>query len=258
MTNFQQIFKVNFLHQFKLVNQLIIFDFLGIIISFVMTLILASSARSHWTVVLAGLVALVGFITIIACVAMLAVTTKNQMHANRFRLVPITEARLYTTMILNTITVLFYLIIVQLVLGIIVCGLAWLYASEFRFSGISTFSFWIDLLQGLVAGIFNFLLSALAFILIVHLIDFVSTVILDYVPGGRQRIVKLVVYLVAILAVVYLVIGLLRFFKIASFQLAGVSVDRVYLWLNVLFLLILTTLMGVANVFLTKFLETDR
>ena len=97
-----------------------------------------------------------------------------------------------------------------------------------------------------------------SFILIVHLIDFVSTVILDYVPGGRQRIVKLVVYLVAIFAVVYLVGGLLRLFKIASFQLAGVSVDRVYLWLNVFFLLILTTLMGVANVFLTKFLETDR
>lgn len=257
MTNFQQMFKVNFLHQFKLVNQLIFFDFVGIIISFVMTLILSSYVRSRWTVVLAGLVALVGFITIIACVAMLAVTTKNQMHANRFRLVPITEARLYTTIILNSITVLFYLIIVQLVLGIIVCGLAWLY-SDFRFSGISTFNFWIDLLQGLVAGIFNFLLSALAFILIVHLIDFVSTVILDYVPGGRQRIVKLVVYLVAIFAVVYLVSGLLRLFKIASFQLAGVSVDRVYLWLNVFFLLILTTLMGVANVFLTKFLETDR
>ncbi|MBA1395178.1 hypothetical protein EQ500_15115, partial [Lactobacillus sp. XV13L] len=53
-------------------------------------------------------------------------------------------------------------------------------------------------LGGLLLG----MLSPILIVILVHLIDFFSTVILKYIPGGAQRFVRVIVYIIVIALVI--------------------------------------------------------
>lgn len=100
------------------------------------------------------------------------------------------------------------------------------------------------------------ILAMILIILLVHLVDFLSTTLLNYVPGGAQKMVKLVVYVVVIMLVVYVIFNIIRI--LYSLYQGNFLKQASSFWMTDGLMVIFIVIIGSINLGLLPKVETTR
>ncbi|AXX65101.1 hypothetical protein DS830_06265 [Bombilactobacillus bombi] len=205
MTKFSRVFKATLQAQLWMLTQTFLIYLLVVAVSFVFSMF-SIDARQAWSVSLMANIAGWSMVFMFIYLVRLIISSKNLMKSNRFRLIPISGNKLYLADICSSWVGLIVVQFIHLVLLLLSFWLAYFTTPDASINGLS----WHVLVNGPVisataSGLILTLLSPILIILLVHLIDYISTIFLSYIPGGAQRVVRVLVYIVVIVIVIYVI-----------------------------------------------------
>lgn len=260
MTSFAAVFKVTTQNRLRLLNKLLLINLMVIVISFLLTLF-SQRIRPYWSLSLFfNILFWIAVFEIVVLVAII-VSSRNCLRSNRFRLIPISDIKLYLADLSSSVIGVVYASFCQWVAVILSIIILWLGFPHNKAGADFRSGFWLGFKKGSAysGGLSSTLLSILAMILIillVHLVDFLSTTLLNYVPGGAQKMVKLVVYVVVIMLVVYVIFNIIRI--LYSLYQGNFLKQAPSFWMTDGLMVIFIVIIGSINLGLLPKVETTR
>ncbi|RHW45621.1 hypothetical protein DS832_07305 [Bombilactobacillus bombi] len=256
MTKFTQTLKATVQSRIKMVTRLLVLNVAVIAVSFIFTMFFGE-ARKYWSLSLVINVLLWLVIFAIAILIKIAWTSRNDLRSNRFRLIPVSETKLYLADNLSSLISFIYAHIMQAIFIIISLGIMWFtlpsdsfsasFKAGFQYNNISAGDIGSDVLS---------LLSPILLILLVHLVDFISTVILNYIPGGAQKFIKVIIYIIVIALTIYIIFNLGK--VLVSFYTGTLAQESGAIWLTNGIVGGFIIVIGAINIYLLRNVETIR
>ncbi|MBA1434046.1 hypothetical protein [Bombilactobacillus bombi] len=256
MTKFTNVIKVSIQSRLRMTTRLLMINLIVVAVSFVFTLFV-STVRPYWSLSLFLNLLFWIIIFAIAIMVQMIISSRNNLRSNRFRLIPITETKLYVADSLSSLISFIYANIIQVIILFVSLKLLWLtlpnddIGAGFRAGFIHGNSH-----SGGVGGNLASLLSPILIIMLVHLVDFFSTFILNYIPGGAQKFVKIIVYLVVISIAVYLIFNVIKI--LYSLFTGNLVHQATSIWLANGVIAALVIVVGAINIYLLRRVETIR
>ncbi|MDO1605344.1 hypothetical protein Q2T76_04640 [Lactobacillus sp. YT155] len=244
-----QAFKIMFKERFKVMNLLLLLE-LGItLITFIIQLFTSGSLDINkiW-IGLGGSFALwLGIFFFVYPIA-LAILTIRQFFFNRFRMIPISEMKLYLSSIFATFLNMIYVFIVQIIIGT-ASALIIIKGSIQAQSLLDFVKTRIDFSFADYENIaVSFVLILFAFIVMTLLVNcgvFLGQIVADVLPFGRSRWVKVVIYIITIIILIY----------ISNFVDIN-NLDNI--WLAMLVPIVEAAVLIGINQYLLRFIETSK
>lgn len=242
-------FKIMFKERFKVMNLLLLLE-LGItLITFIVQLFTSGSLNINkiW-IGLGGSFALwLGIFFFVYPIA-LAILTIRQFFFNRFRMIPISEMKLYLSSIFATFLNMIYVFIVQIIIGtasalIIIKGS--IQAQSLLDFVKTKINFTVSDFETVAAMIILILLAFIVMTLLVNCGVFLGQIVADVLPFGRSKWVKIVIYIVTIIILIYIS----DFIDISNLE---------NIWLAILVPIAETAVLIGVNQYLLRFIETSK
>lgn len=258
MSDFFGVSKNLMWNKFKLMNWILVIDAIAIVVIFFINLFkMGYSSFEFIPVLFVSSIMIVNFVSVV----MLARVNERVLTSSNYRLIPISDTKLYLSNILTTLLAMVYLWIVETVIN----GLVDLIAMIIKYSKYKQLSGNISS-QDIMAAIQLLLFMALATIVVwsgITLIHFIVNLVSGFLPFGRQKFVLFLVYLVVIglslWAFNYIMINIFTAFYQNGFQIDTVRQLNSTLWIGSGIACIWIALFSVINIYLMKrWIETVR
>lgn len=254
MTKLSQVLKVTLREQLRMLTKTFLFYLLVVLVSFILSMF-SVAARKFWPASLLANIAGWSALFMIVYFIRLALSSKNFMKSNRFRLIPVATSKLY---IANLLTILlgsiyvevmhFILLMLSLVVAFFVIPGAVINGFDYRvlLNG--------DFISGSSGSLLLVLLSPILIIILFHLIDFTSSLILNYIPGGAQKLVKVIIYILVMVIAVYVISDIVHLIYL---MFAGNFLNDLNLiWINMTLVGLGLIIFSGINIMLLKKVET--
>lgn len=259
MTSFGTMFRALNRNKFSLINQIFLVELLAVVVSALWTLVTGhfSSMTLFYSFISWGSIAW--------WVAFILLSRKNEQTfmQDTYRLVPIGDGGFYGANVLSSLVELLYFSVVQavvLVITMLIGGMGNVDSDMHAFlNGFFDGSGWHAALSGMPANwpwlFLGMVIVALGILLLVWttitLIHFLTSVISNFLPRGRQRVVLVILYIVVIWLVTRIISLLVMLYTKYTSGFVGAHVaSQIYLAAGAI--VILLVLEVVANIFLLK------
>ncbi|MGL5885905.1 hypothetical protein GYW21_08345 [Lactobacillus mellis] len=259
MTKLSQVLKVTLREQLRMLTKTFLFYLLVVLVSFILSMF-SKEARQFLPENLLSNVAGWSVLFMIIYFIRLALSSKNFMKSNRFRLIPIATSKLYIANILTIFIGLVYVEIMHLVLLILSLVVAYfeILGATIKSSDYQRLLNEIllnnNFISGSIGSLLLVLLSPILIIILFHLIDFTSSLLLNYIPGGAQKLVKIVVYILVIIVAVYLISNIVHLIYL---MFSGTFLNDLNLiWINMIVVGLGLIIFSWINIMLLKNVET--
>ncbi|GEO47152.1 hypothetical protein [Companilactobacillus kimchii] len=258
MSNFWGVSKNLMWNKFKLMNWILVIDAIAIVVIFFINLFkMGYSSFEFIPVLFISSIMIVNFVSVV----MLSRVNERVLTSSNYRLIPISDTKLYLSNILTTFLATVYLWIVETVIN----GLIDLIAIIIKYSKYKQFNNNISS-QDIMAAIQLLLFMALATIVVwsgITLIHFIVNLVSGFLPFGRQKFVLFLVYLVVIglslWAFNYIMFNIFTAFYQNDFQIDTVRQLNSTLWIGSGIACVWIALFSVINIYLMKrWIETVR
>ncbi|CAJ1187603.1 hypothetical protein [Companilactobacillus paralimentarius] len=258
MSNFWGVSKNLMWNKFKLMNWILVIDAIAIVVIFFINLFkMGYSSFELIPVLFVSSIMIVNLVSVV----MLARVNERVLTSSNYRLIPISDTKLYLSNILTTFLATVYLWIVETVIN----GLVDLIAITIKYSKYKQLNGNVSS-QDIMAAIQFLLFMALATIVIwsgITLIHFIVNLVSGFLPFGRQKFVLFLVYLVVIglslWAFNYVMFNIFTAFYQNGFQIDTVRQLNSTLWIGSGIACVWIVLFSVINIYLMKrWIETVR
>lgn len=262
MTKFSKVFSEMTLDKMKFLNRVVLLNLLAIVITAVIKMFTVSFDWPSLATSLISNISTWALIFMIAFVAYLIWYSMGTYRHNRYRLIPISDGQLTTASILSTTVSLLYVTLIEIIMAMLSMFIAYYGNNELQRQWQMIFMMSPKDLYSkiLVFAGFMLLMTFLDIILLIVLVNFVNfltNIMLDYLPSGwAQTAARIVLYIV----VFYIVIEMVQFAGgyLNSFNMGSSSVVPMPLVWNCVVTLAGVLIFGFANGYLLRYVETKR
>lgn len=254
MTKLSQVLKVTLREQLRMLTKTFLFYLLVVLVSFILSMF-SVAARKVWSASLLANIAGWSALFMIVYFIRLALSSKNFMKSNRFRLIPIATSKLYIANLLAILlgsiyveVIHFILLMLSLVVAFFVIPGAVINGFDYRvlLNG--------DFISGSSGSLLLGLLSPILIIILFHLIDFTSSLILNYIPGGAQKLVKVIIYILVMVIAVYVISDIVHLIYLIF--VGNFLNDLNLIWINMTLVGLGLIIFSGINIMLLKKVET--
>ncbi len=254
MTKLSQVLKVTLREQLRMLIKTFLFYLLVVLVSFILSMF-SVAARKVWPASLLANIAGWSALFMIVYFIRLALSSKNFMKSNRFRLIPIATSKLYIANLLTILLGSIYVEVIHFILLMLSLVVAFFVIPGARISG---FDYRVllngDFISGSSGSLLLGLLSPILIIILFHLIDFTSSLILNYIPGGAQKLVKVIIYILVMVIAVYVISDIVNLIYL---MFAGNFLNDLNLiWINMTLVGLGLIIFSGINIMLLKKVET--
>lgn len=254
MTKLSQVLKVTLREQLRMLTKTFLFYLLVVLVSFILSMF-SGAARKVWPASLFANIAGWSALFWIVYFIRLALSSKNFMKSNRFRLIPIATSKLYIANLLTILLGSIYVEVIHFILLMLSLVVAFFVIPGAKISG---FDYRVllngDFISGSSGSLLLVLLSPILIIILFHLIDFTSSLILNYIPGGAQKLVRVIIYILVMVIAVYVISDI---FHLIYLMFAGTFLNDLNLiWINMTLVGLGLFIFSGINIMLLKKVET--
>lgn len=258
MSDFWGVSKNLIWDKFKLMNWVLIIDAIAIVVIFFINLFkMGYTSFEFIPVIFAISLMIVNLVSII----LLSRTNERVLTSSNYRLIPISDTKLYLSNILTTFLATVYLWIVETIINVVMD----LIAMAINYSKYTQFREQISS-SDILAGFQFLLFMALATIVVwsgITLIHFIINLVSGFLPFGRQKFVLFLVYLVVIGLSLwgfnYIMVNIISAFFQSGFEINTVKQVTSSLWIGSGIACIWIVIFSVINIYLMKrWIETVR
>lgn len=258
MSDFWGISKNLIWDKFKLMNWVLAIDVIAIVVIFLINLFKGGNTGFNYVSMLVVLSLMVAnFVSFI----LLSRRNERVLTSSNYRLVPVSDTKLYLSNILTTFLAMAYLWVVETVVSIVVeLGAMLLKDSEY-----AQFNSSISL-SGILSAFQFLLFMALSIIAVwsgITLIHFIINLVSGFLPFGRQKFVLFLVYLVVIGLVLwafnYVMYNIFSVFLQNGFEIDSIKQVSSVLWISSGIACVWAVVFSGVNIYLMKrWVETVR
>ncbi len=254
-TKFTHLFTAMIKRKFQVMSEIIGFYLLALVISLLPKIFAGSFFGSEWKGNIYSSISLFSIFAIIIAFVFMSIRNEAILTANRYRLIPVSDLKLYLTDLLTTFLGMVYFLIVEAILVVAFFPIKW---SQFQMEiTLSTGQTKGALIRLLLNLLLIFVLGVLVAFVTISFIRLVTLSIVRILPAIRQRFFRAVIYVI----IIYLIFQFLQWVfheitRMISYQSTGNMLS--FLWFD-LIIVIFGVVEAIINiVLLNKWVETRK